>query len=114
MRPDELFLREMLDAAQTIREVVGDDDAAVLASHRVRRDAVLWNFTVLGEAAAQVSDATKLAAPDIPWAEPVRVRNRIIHGYWGTDLRILVQTAQDDLPAIIVALTRLLAASDSN
>ncbi len=74
-------------------------------------DALLWNFTVLGEAARSVSDEVKAGHPDVPWADPVRLRNRIVHGYWSVDLDVLTSTARDDLPALIEALERIRAAS---
>ena len=40
----------------------------------------LSNFTVLGEAADQVSGEVKARFPDIAWQQPQRLRNRIVHG----------------------------------
>lgn len=34
----------------------------------------------------------------------MRLRNRIVHGYWSVDLDVLVSTARDDLPALVAAL----------
>ena len=42
--------------------------------------------------------------PEIPSAQPVRLRNRIIHGYWSIDLDILITTANDLLPAFVAQL----------
>lgn len=50
MRRELLFLREMINSAKRIREVIGDRDVEGLRSDELRRDAVLWNFTILGEA----------------------------------------------------------------
>jgi uncharacterized protein with HEPN domain len=71
-----------------------------LASDRQRRDALLWNFTVLGEAAAQLPDDLKADYPEIPWQQPLRLRNRIVHGYWSIDLDIKITTAAEQLPAM--------------
>jgi uncharacterized protein with HEPN domain len=59
---------------------------------------LLWNFTVLGEAAAQLSADLKEQFPDIAWQQPSRLRNRIVHGYWSIDLEVLHTTATDQLP----------------
>ena len=75
-----------------------------------RRDALLWNFTVLGEAVGQLSDELTDDHPEIGWASPVRMRNRIVHGYWSIDLDILVTTARDDLDGFLEAVRGLLAA----
>lgn len=65
---------------------------------------MLWNFTVLGEAAAQLAPAVKERFPEIPWAQPSRLRNRVIHGYWSVDLEILHTTATNLLPGFIEQL----------
>jgi uncharacterized protein with HEPN domain len=51
---------------------------------RQRRDALLWNFTVLGEAVGQVSEEAKARFPDIAWQQPQRLRNRIVLGSAGS------------------------------
>lgn len=59
MRRELLLFREMIDAAARILEVVGDLDADSLHVDELRLESVLWNFTVLGEAAAQMPDEVK-------------------------------------------------------
>lgn len=51
-RPEILFLREMVDAASSIIELVGDLTPEQLNDDRKTRESTLWNFTVLGEASA--------------------------------------------------------------
>jgi uncharacterized protein with HEPN domain len=36
--------------------------------------------------------------PDVPSAQPARLRNRIVHGYWSIDVGILHTTATALLP----------------
>jgi uncharacterized protein with HEPN domain len=69
---------------------------------------LLWNFTVLGEAAARVSSELKDRHPEIPWRRPADLRNRIVHGYWSIDLRILHTTATEQLEPLVKALRSVL------
>lgn len=98
MRRELLLIGEMIDAAEQAQALVSGVDLEALSSDRQRRDALLWNFTVLGEAAAQLGEEVKEEFPEIAWSQPSRLRNRIIHGYWSIDLEILHTTAIDDLP----------------
>ena len=59
---------------------------------------------MLGEAAAQVSETTVHRHPEIPWRQPVLLRNRIVHGYWSIDVAILVATASNQLPGFVAQL----------
>lgn len=80
MQRDLLLLGEMLEAAEQAQALATDVSLDSLGSDRQRRDALLWNFTVLGEAATQLDEAIKGQFPEVPWARPARLRNRIIHG----------------------------------
>ncbi|MBO0900161.1 DUF86 domain-containing protein [Cellulomonas sp. zg-ZUI222] len=107
MRPDVLFVAEMIDAATRIVTLSADRDAHAVDQDATVREALLWNFTVLGEAAKQVSQETRERHPDVPWRRAAGLRNRIVHGYWSTDTDVLVSTAHDVIPALLVQLTRV-------
>ncbi len=114
MQRDLLLIAEMIDAATQAQALVGDSTVAAVAGDRQRRDALLWNFTVLGEAAAQVSQELKARFTDVPWEQPARLRNRIVHGYWSIDVEVLHTTAAEQLPAFTDQLRHVLDALESN
>ena len=111
MRRDLLLLREMREAALAIRDLVGERSTEQVEDDSMRRSAILWHFTVLGEAASQVTAETKDAWPDIARRAATRLRNRIVHGYWDLDVEMLVATAADDLPQMIKQLELVLSTS---
>ena len=59
MQRDILLLTEMIDAAEQARRLTADITVSQLETDRQRRDALLWNFTVLGEAVGQLSAQLK-------------------------------------------------------
>jgi uncharacterized protein with HEPN domain len=109
MQRDILLLTEMIDAAEQAQQLAAGVAVGELDADRQRRDALLWNFTVLGQAAVQVSTDLKEQFPEIAWQQPSRLRNRIVHGYWSIDLEVLHTTATDQLPAFTSDLRRVLA-----
>jgi uncharacterized protein with HEPN domain len=114
MQRDVLLLTEMIEAAEQAQQLTVGITVSQLEADRQRRDALLWNFTVLGEAAGQLSAEVKDKFPDIPWQQPIRLRNRIVHGYWSIDLELLHTTATDQLPAFTANLRSALGSvSDS-
>jgi hypothetical protein len=66
MRREVLLLEEMIDAAEQAHGLVAGIDLAHLAADRQRRDALLWNFTVLGEASGQLRAGFKERFRDVP------------------------------------------------
>jgi len=65
MQRDVLLLTEMIDAAEQAQQLVSGVTVSQLGA-RQRRDALLWNFTVLGEAGGQLSDEVKDASLMLP------------------------------------------------
>lgn len=113
MRRELLLIGQMIEAAEEARALVAGIQLADLEADRQRRDALLWNFTVLGEAANQLDAGVKARFAEISWAQPTRLRNRIVHGYWSIDLEILHTTATDLLPALVAQLREALTALEA-
>ena len=68
------------------------------------RDAVLYRFLVLGEAASRVSPDCRERHPEIEWAKANRMRNFLIHVYDQIKWEIVWDTAKVDLPKMDAAL----------
>lgn len=98
MRRDLLLLDEIAAASRRATDIASRHTAEELARSLDARDALLWNLTVVGEATGQLSTDLRAAHPEIPWSQPVRLRNRIVHGYWSVDLDVIHAVALQDLP----------------
>ena len=70
MRRDLAILDEMIDAAEQAHAIAIDADPATLSRDRMRRDALLWNLTVLEEGAGQISEELTRVHPGLPWGKP--------------------------------------------
>jgi uncharacterized protein with HEPN domain len=114
MQRDVLLLTEMIDSAEQAQKLTAHITVSQLEADRQRRDALLWNFTVIGEAAGQLSAEVKDKFPDMPWQQPTRLRNRIVHGYWSIDLDVLHTTATEQLPAFTASLRTILDSLTGN
>lgn len=66
----------MIDAAEQAHLLGHGQTPEALVSDRQRRDALLWNFTVMGEASARLPEALKAEFSEVPWPQPTRLRNR--------------------------------------
>lgn len=55
----------------------------------------------IGELAkTSLTDTLKSTITTIPWKQLYGMRNRIVHGYSGVDMRIVWDTIKEDLPAL--------------
>ena len=101
---DAVSLRDMLNHAREAVELLGDTSREAFRDHRVLQLALTRLVEIVGEAANRVSDATRLAHPDIPWPGIIGMRNRLVHGYDVIDYDLLRDTVTSDLPPLIAAL----------
>ena len=70
-------------------------------------DAVIRNFTIIGEAARHIPDEIVQSHPEIPWREMADLRNTIVHEYFGVSEKIIWETIQTDLPGLLSSLRKI-------
>jgi uncharacterized protein with HEPN domain len=98
----------MRDAASAALSFSAGKTREDLESGMMFQFALVRALEIVGEAAARVAEESRAAHPEIPWANIVGMRNRLIHGYFDVDLNILWRTVTDHLPPLIVALDALI------
>jgi uncharacterized protein with HEPN domain len=108
-RSQLLYLNDISEAAENIRVYVGELTFAEFKNDRMRVDAVVRNFEVIGEAVKNLSEDLKSQFPATDWKAVAGFRDTLIHGYFGVDLEILwdiivhkIPVLQKEIAAIIV------------
>lgn len=81
---------------------------APLGTDRLRRDSIVLNLIILGEATKQVSEELRKLAPSIPWSEMARMRDVLTHGYFRIDDLVVEDVVANELPALIGQLQSLI------
>jgi len=75
-----------------------------LEADELRAAAIVRWIEIVSEAAANVSDATCEAHPEVPWREIVGMRNRLIHAYPDVNLALVWGVVERDGPALVATL----------
>lgn len=101
-------LRDMLECAEKTEAYVAGLTVEEFCNAPMIVDAVLFNFTILGEAARHVPEDGRKALPGIPWHQINGMRNRIIHAYPSTIASVVRDTIKSDLPPLSQALRQAL------
>lgn len=70
--------------------------------------AVIRTLEIIGEAAKLIPDEVREANPEIQWREISAMRNKLMHEYFGVNMKVVWRTVQEDLPAIIPYLRKML------
>ncbi len=110
-RTADLYLVDLLDAADAIARSLGGVSFDEFLGQDEKRDAVLWNLLIIGEASTKLPADITAALPDVPWPEIRGFRNRIVHGYFALQWPIVWHIATAQAPGLRDGVETLLAAS---
>ena len=110
MRREELYLRDIVEAADAIARFIEGAPRAKFLRNDLLRSAVLQKLTIVGEAAARLPGSFRKSHPAVEWADVAAFRGLAVHAYFAVDWTIVWTTAIDDAPRIRQAVADILAA----
>jgi len=104
------YLADIVDACDSIAEVLADVDLATYGERRPIRSAVEREFIIVGEAAAALSRLEPVLFSRITHGRRiVDFRNQLTHEYPHVDDRIVWLIARDDVPVLRAECAAMLA-----
>jgi len=109
-----LWIGQMGEAAGNACGYIEGMDFAAFESDKRTQQAVVLNLLLLGEVAARIVESVPVfvaAHPEIPWAAMRGMRNRIAHGYFELDIKVVWDTVGSAVPALGRQLPGLLEAA---
>ncbi len=99
--------REIIDFIADILEAIDDLEEFTegLTFDEFKQDkrtmyAVTRAIEIMGEAVKNVPADTRTVYPRVPWKQIAGMRDKLIHSYFGVDLRTLWKAATQDAPAL--------------
>ena len=90
-------IREAIDRIQRYVSGLTVDD---FLNSTEKQDAVIRNFEIMGEAVRYIPSDFRKRHGHVEWTEMAGFRDKLIHGYFGLNLRILWSVVEDKLPAL--------------
>jgi uncharacterized protein with HEPN domain len=99
-RSAELLLEDMLESCDRILEYTKELSFEDFRKNYLVVDAVVRNFTIIGEAAGRNPDEFKVKHNEIEWDRIRGFRNRIVHDYFGIDYQIVWLIIENNIPEL--------------
>lgn len=112
MQRDDAYLLDVLIAARRALRFLEGMTWEEFEQSDLHQNAVMRPLEIIGEAARLVSQPTRDAHPEIPWAQMIGLRNRLIHEYFRVNLVTVWDTVQNDLPPLIALIEPLVPPED--
>ena len=83
-----LYLQDIVDAADRIVSYVEGMTRNEFEADQMRIDAVIRHFQIIGEAVKKIPSSIRDRHPSIPWQEIAAFRNRVTHVYFDVNLDV--------------------------
>jgi uncharacterized protein with HEPN domain len=95
-----LYLEDILESVKNIQSYVGKSTFNELLKDRMRVDAVVRNFEIIGEAASKIPKETRDKYPSVEWRRISDFRNVLAHGHFGVDYELMWEIIKEKLPEL--------------
>jgi len=103
----KVYLDDIQESIHKIETYVKGYDYGKFIEDGKTIDAVIRNFSIIGEAANRIPPEVQEEHSQIPWFEMIGMRNKVVHEYSGINEEILWKTIQEDLPKLKEQLKEL-------
>jgi len=94
----QLYLEDILESANKIQNYAGDLPFEHLIRDRMRVDAIVRNFEIIGEASSKIPQETRDKYSFVEWKKISNFRNVLAHEYFGVDYEIMWEIIKEKLP----------------
>jgi len=107
-RKVEDYLQDIIDAINATEQFLLGFDFTTFETDKKTIFAVTRAVEIVGEASKQIPKKIRDDYPSIPWQEIAGMRDKMIHQYFGINLKILWNTAQTDFPQLKQQIQQIL------
>ena len=104
----KILLRHILESIGRIEDFTRDVSKHKFMSLVQTQDAVIRRLEIIGEAARNIPNEFRRKFPEVPWSEMARMRDKLIHKYFGVDLDLTWDIVKEDLPNLKEKIERIL------
>lgn len=96
----EDYIEDIADAIESIEEFIIDMDYEEFLLDKKTNFAAVRSLEIIGEATKNIPDSVRDKYPHVPWKDMAGTREKMIHHYFGVDLKVVWKTITEDIPSL--------------
>ena len=97
---DQIFLTHILEAIEHIQDFTKGQTKSSFLDSEMMQAAVIQKLEIIGEATKNVRVSIRRKYPKVPWIDMAGMRDKLIHHYFGVDLKIVWNVVKKELPPL--------------
>ena len=105
------YLEDILDAITKVAKFIEGMTFDQFSADDKTTFAVIRALEIIGEATKQIPEQVRNSYSKLPWREMAGIRDKLIHDYFGVNIKVVWKTATEDLPKLESEMRRILADS---
>jgi len=102
------YLHDIMSSVNDIEDFVEGMAFEQFEKDRKTLNAVVRSMEIIGEAAKNIPVAMRDKYGELPWKNMIGMRNKVVHGYFGVNVKTLWNTVKDDLPPLKKLVQKML------
>ena len=114
MRREELYLTDIIEAADAIQRFVRNVNKNMFLKDELLQSGVLQKLMIIGEAASRLPKEFRDRHPEIEWEDIIGFRNIAVHAYFAVEWSIVWVAATQEAPELRRKIAETLAKERSN
>ena len=95
------YVEDVIDAMQKARSFTAGMTWDFFAKDDKTIFAVIRAIEIIGEAVKKIPPDVKTRYSEMPWQDMAGMRDKLIHEYFGADLKTVWDTVTRDIPALL-------------
>lgn len=94
------YIDDIVDAMNKVLKFVEGISYEEFAQDEKTIFAVIRAIEIIGEAVKNIPDDIRREYPAIPWRGMAGMRDKVVHGYFGVNLKVVWETVQERIPEV--------------
>lgn len=108
------YLRDILDAIDKAEQFTEGMSLSAFEADDKTVFSVIRALEIIGEATKKLPASLTGRHPEIPWREIAGMRDKVVHDYFGVNIRRVFETIRRDLPSLRQSIAHMLRDESHN